>query len=136
MILTIDNHDGAGARDYTAALESERLPKIVRKLNRPARAQLSLISDDPQFVVPAAGGRIKISRADGYAYFTGYLTSEPEFEYLGWGQHGPVYRYLLEAAGDEWVLDRKRILQRPTLTSRTVGAALKQITEDILPGAF
>jgi hypothetical protein len=136
MIVTIDNHDGAGARDYTPALESERLPKIVRKLNRPAKAQLSLISDDPQFVVPAVGGRIKISRADGYAYFTGYLTSEPGFEYLGWGQHGPVYRYLVDATGDEWVLDRKRMLQRPTLTSRTVGAVLKQITEDILPGAF
>jgi hypothetical protein len=136
MILTIDNHDGAGARNYTAALESERLPKIMRKLNRPTKAQLSLISDDSQFVLPAAGGRIRILRADGHAYFTGYLTSEPEFEYLGWGQYGPVYRYLLEATGDEWVLDRKRMLQRPTLTSRTVGAALKQITEDILPGAF
>jgi hypothetical protein len=136
MILTIDNFDGAGARDYTPMVESGRAPKIARKLNQPSKAQLSLVSDDPQFVVPATGGRIKISRSDNHAYFTGYLISEPEFEYLGWGQSGPVHRYLVEAVGDEWVLDRKRVIQRPSFIARTVGAALIQITEDILPGAF
>lgn len=136
MIITIDNFDGAGVREYTAMVDAEHPPKIARKLNRAAQAELSLVSDDPQFVVPAAGGRIKIGRGDGYFYFTGNLTSSPEFEYLGWGEKGPAHRYFIQARSDEWALDRKRVVQRPPFVMRSAGASLRQLTEDISPGAF
>jgi hypothetical protein len=136
MILTIDNFDGAGARDYTSVLDADRAMTIVRKLNRPSQAELSLVSDDPEFVVPSCGARIIVARSDGHKYFTGYITAAPIFEYMGWGQKGPAHKYLISASSDEWVLDRKRILQRPSLTSRSAGSSLKQITEDIAPGFF
>jgi hypothetical protein len=35
MKLTIDNLNGAGETDYSALLDAEAPPKIVRKLNQP-----------------------------------------------------------------------------------------------------
>src|SRR5438045_1357366 len=101
MQITIDNFDGAGARDYSAYGCSEGLPRILRKLNQPTHAALALVSDDPTFVVPASGGRIKLTRGDGVALFTGYLTASPQLEYVGVGQRGPAYRYQLVAQSDE-----------------------------------
>lgn len=130
MKITIDSFDGAGAREYSAFADAEHLPKITRKLNQPTIATLALVADDPAFVVPASGGRIKVTRADGVSLFTGYLTAEPEFEYLGWSQRGPVYRYQLNAQSDEWLLDQHLLPQRPAFVMRTAGAMIRQLTQD------
>src|SRR4051812_208089 len=136
MIITIDSFDGAGSRDYSEFVCAKALPKVTRTLNQPASAALALIADDPAFVVPASGGRIKITRADGVSLFTGYLATEPEFEYLGWAQRGPAYRYQLTAQGDEWLLNQKLLPQRPAFVMRTAGAMLRQLTEDAAGSAF
>ncbi len=136
MFLTIDNFDGSGARTYTAALDASAPPKVERRLNRPAGLRLSLVADTPQFVVPANGGRIILSRADGAKLFTGYLTQPVAHEYLGWGERGPVYRYAIVAQSDEFILDRKRLPSRASFTNRAAGAVLRQLAEDLLPGAF
>src|SRR4051812_19798923 len=128
MKITIDNLDSAGARDYSAYACSESLPKISRKLNQPSHAALTVVSDNPAFVVPASGGRVKITRTDGVHLFTGYLTAAPGFEYLGWGQRGPIYRYQLSAQSDDWLLDQKRLPQRPAFVMRTAGAVMRQLT--------
>src|SRR5437016_299437 len=130
MKITIDNFDGAGARDYSAYACAEHPPKITRKLNQPTHATLAFVSDDPAFVVPASGGRIKIARSDGIALFTGYLTASPELEYLGVGQRGPAYRYQLTTQSDEWMLDRTLLPHRPAFIMRTAGAMLRQLALD------
>ncbi len=136
MILTIDNFDGAGARDYTAALESERPPRVRRRLNRPAELSASLVADDSQFVVPTSAARVILACNDGRKIFTGYVTAPPEYEYLGWGARGPVYRYTLHAAADDTLLDTKTMPRRAPFTNRSAGNALKQLAEDLLPGTF
>ncbi|MBZ5566682.1 MAG: hypothetical protein LAN64_02405 [Acidobacteriia bacterium] len=136
MKLTIDNFDGAGARDYTAALDVDCPPRVRRRLNRPAELRASLVAGDAQFVVPTRGAGVVLARNDGEKIFTGYLTSTPEYEYLGWGARGPVYRYALRAAGDEFLLDNKTLPQRAPFTHRAAGNALKQLAEDLQPGAF
>jgi hypothetical protein len=136
MQLTIDNLDGFGPRDYTSAISADAAPKITRQLNQPSAFAATLIADNAQFVVPSEGGRVILARADGVKLFTGYLTQAPEFEYLGWGERGPVYRYALVAQSDEYILDRKMLPARAPFTARTAGAILKQLAADLLPASF
>ncbi len=136
MLLTIDNNDGAGARDYTAAIAPDPPPRIRRKLNQPTKMEAALIADTPQFVVPVLGGRVVLSRRDGAKLFTGYLAAAPVREHLGWGERGALFRYRLTAVSDEFILDRKLLPERASFVNRTAGSALKQLAEDLLPGAF
>ena len=98
MKLTIDNLDGNGARDYTLAVDKTRAPRVLRRNRRASELRLSLIADDPDFVVPRDGARIMLGRLNGVDVFTGYLSAAPTFEYLGWNERGPVYRYNLGRA--------------------------------------
>lgn len=136
MKLEIDNLDGRGLQDYTSSVDSEGLPQIVRHLNKPAEFKVSLLSTGTTFVVPGDGARIVFARSNGQIIFTGYLTASPAFEYLGWGERGPVYRYNLAAQSDEIILDRKRLPDRSPFVNRSAGNALRQMTQDLLPGAF
>ena len=136
MKLTIDNFDSLGARDYTATLDGERPPRVHRRLNRPAELRAWLLASDAQFVVPVRGARVVLIRNDDEKIFTGYVTAAPGYEYLGWGERGPVYRYALSAAGDESLLDEKTLPRRAPFTNRAAGNALQQLAEDLLPGAF
>ncbi len=136
MKLQIDNLDGHGPRDYTSAIDSTRSPQVVRRLNTPDELTFSLVADAPDFVVPAGGGRVTLGRSNGQDVFTGYLKQAPMFEYLGWGERGPVYRYSLVAQSDESALDRKRLPNRSPFVDRGGGNALRQLTEDLLPGVF
>jgi hypothetical protein len=58
MKLIIDNLDGQGPRDYTLVVDSTRAPQVLRRKRQPAELRLSLIADDPAFVVPVNGARI------------------------------------------------------------------------------
>jgi hypothetical protein len=136
MKLQIDNLDGHGPSDYTSAIDSSRSPQVVRRLNKPAELTFSLVADNPDFVVPAKGARVILGRTNGQDVFTGYLMQAPVFEYLGWGQRGPVYRYNLVARSDESALDRKRLPNRTPFVDRGGGSALRQLTEDLLPAVF
>lgn len=136
MRLTIDNFDNAGARDYTANLNADSMPRIQRKLNRPSRLTLSLVAPTPDFIVPASGARIALELGDGQKLFTGYVSSAPDYEYLGWGERGPMYLYSVTALSDEFVLDRKFIAERAPFTHRAAGDIVKQLANDVAPGAL
>jgi hypothetical protein len=136
MKLTIDNLTGKGPEDYTAALDSSVSPRVERELNKPAELRFSLVANSPTFVVPVMGARVTMGRANGSDVFTGYLASAPQFEYLGWGEQGPVYRYNLVATSDEVLFDQKMLPNRPPFVSRSAGEALRQLAQDLLPGVF
>jgi len=136
MLLTLDNFDSAGARDYTSALDADSFVEIERRLNQPSELRATLIADSSQFIVPAAGARVIVARADGSKLFTGYLAEAPAFEYLGWGERGPAYRYRLRALSDEFLLDRKQLPARSAFVARPAGEILRQLAADLLPGAF
>lgn len=136
MKLTIDNLQGQGPQDYTAALDGARPPKVERKLNQPAELQFSLVANAPGFVVPVAGARVTLGKTNGSDVFTGYITGAPQYEYLGWGEQGPVYRYNLEAESDEFLLNQKALPNRSPFVDRSAGDALRQLAQDLLPGQF
>ena len=136
MKLQIDNLDGSGLRDYTAAIDAARAPRIVRKLNEASELRFSLLQDDPSFIVPTRGARVLLGRTNGQDVFTGYITVSPEYEYLGWGMHGPMYRYNIVALSDEALLDEKRLPARSPFVDRSAGDALRQVTTEAIPNAF
>ena len=136
MKLTIDNLDGQGARDYTPMIDSSNKPKIYRKLNRPTKMHITLIGQSEDFVVPPAGARVMIGRANGSDVFTGYVVSRPKGQYLGFGERAPVYRYTLTVRSDEFLLDRKTLPVRSPFVSRAAGEVLRQMADDLLPGGF
>ncbi|HET9409425.1 MAG TPA: hypothetical protein VFO39_19440 [Candidatus Sulfotelmatobacter sp.] len=136
MKLTIDNLQGNGPQDYTAALDGTIAPKIERVLNKPAELRFSLLALSADFVVPVAGARVMLGRANGSDVFTGYLTQAPQYEYLGWGQSGPVYRYHLVAQSDEVLLDQKALPNRAPFVNRSAGSAIRQLAQDGLPAWF
>jgi len=136
MKLQIDNLDGIGPRDYTADIDAARTPKITRKLNESSLLQFSLLSVGGDFVVPGRGARVTLGRTNGQDVFTGYIKAEPEYEYLGWGERGAMFRYNFVAQSDEFLLDEKRLSTRSPFVARSAGDALRQLTQDAIPGAF
>src|SRR5438270_3424654 len=136
MKLQIDNLDGSGPRDYTADIDAARTPKVTRKLNEPSQLQFSLLSVGADFVVPRRGARVTLGRTNGQGVFTGYINADPEYEYLGWGERGAMYRYNYVAQSDEALLDEKRLSTRSPFVARSAGDALRQLTQDAIPGAF
>ncbi|MGA7697776.1 MAG: hypothetical protein WCA76_22310 [Candidatus Sulfotelmatobacter sp.] len=136
MKLTIDNLQGQGPQDYTGAVDGMKPPKVERKLNQPAELQFSLVANSPGFVIPVTGARVTLGKANGSDVFTGYVTAAPQYEYLGWGEQGPVYRYNVVAQSDEVLLDQKSLPNRPPFVDRSAGNALRQLAQDLLPGFF
>jgi hypothetical protein len=136
MKLQIDNLDGTGPRDYTADIDAARAPKVTRKLNEASQLRFSLLSIGGDFVVPSRGARVTLGRTNGQDVFTGYIKTDPEYEYLGWGERGVMYRYNFVALSDEFLLDEKRLSTRSPFVARSAGDALRQLTQDAIPGAF
>jgi hypothetical protein len=136
MNLTIDNLQGLGPQDYTSALDGTKIPKIERKLNQPAELQFSVVANASGFVVPVTGARVILSKGNGNDVFTGYMKAAAQYEYLGWGEQSPVYRYNLVAQSDEALLDQKALPNRSPFVERTAGSALRQLAQDLLPGWF
>jgi len=136
MKLTIDNLLGGGAVDYTTLVDATVAPRVVRRINLPAELRVCLVANSSAFVAPVVGARVRLTRANGSFWFTGYLTQAPAFEYLGWGEQVPVYRYELVAESDEVLLDQKRLPDRAPFVDRSAGSALKQLAQDLLPGEF
>ena len=135
MKLQIDNLDGVGPRDYTAAIDAANTPRITRKLNEPSELRFSLLLG-PDLVVPRRGARVLLGRTNGQDVFTGYVTASPEYEFLGWGQQGPQYRFNIVALSDESLLDEKRLPSRSPFVARSAGDALRALVDSVLPGAF
>ncbi len=134
MILTIDNFDTRGPLDYSEFLDADRLPAVTRKLNRPAEMRTWLVSGRDGFTVPKLGARVELRKQDASALFTGYLSRAPRQEALGWGEDGLLSRWLLEAMGEEYALDRRVLPARAPIVGRSGGDILKALAAELAPG--
>jgi len=136
MKITIDNLGGDGPIDYTAFLDGSVAPRVERVLNRPSTLRFSLMASSSGFVLPVNGARVCVTKADGSFLFTGYLVEASQFEYLGVGEQGPVYRYNCAAESDEVLLDQKALPNRAPYVAQRAGWVLRQLAQDLLPGEF
>jgi hypothetical protein len=143
LIVTIDNLDGLGAVDYSAALCPEGPLKIARTLNAPSLCSGMLDAGPASFSgsgtplpVPIRRGRIVVSSIAGTVLFTGYLATEPVPVYAGVGLAGPVYRLAFSAISDEWLLDKQSATLTGTGFSVSGGSLLETLTTRTDPGLF
>jgi hypothetical protein len=136
MKLTIDNLDGAGAVDYSAAVCADGPLKIERVLNAPSRCSGWLDVGDAASAVPVRRGRIVVTSAGGTVLFTGYIATEPEALYAGIGVKGPVYRYAFSAISDEWLLDKQAVPPSGPGLSQSGGQLLRTLTSRVDAGLF
>ncbi|HEY5381855.1 MAG TPA: hypothetical protein VIJ65_06340 [Acidobacteriaceae bacterium] len=106
MRITIDNLDGAGARDYTAAIAPQGPVTVQRTLNAPTRCTAEVVVGVAGLPLPARLGRVMVEADDATVLFTGYVATEPVRVYAGEASSGPTYRARVSAVSDEWLLDR------------------------------
>jgi hypothetical protein len=136
VILTIDNLNGAGAIDYTAALSADAPFAIERVLNTPSRCSGTLevgSSANPgsssTLPVPVRRGHVVVTAASGTVLFTGYLATEPVPVYVGVGLAGPVYRVAFSAISDEWLLDKQSLTLTADGFTVTAVSLLQELTQ-------
>jgi hypothetical protein len=134
--VTIDNLDGAGVVDYSAALCADKPLKIARTLNAPSICSGLLDVSDAAVAVPARRGRVVVTAANGTFLFTGYVATEPEPVYAGVGLKGPVYRYAFSAVSDEWLLDKQSVPLSGAGLAQSGGQLLKTLTNRVDAGLF
>jgi hypothetical protein len=115
--VTIDNLDGAGARDYTAALAADDPLKIERVLHAPARCTGALHVAPFGLPVPVRGARVVVTKDEGITLFAGYIANEPGRVFAGVGSTGAVHRVAFSAVSD-------------VVVSPTLGAGATHVVND------
>src|SRR5271155_4513622 len=136
MNITIDNLDGAGAVDYSAALCADGPLKISRTLNAPSVCSGMLDVGDAGVSVPVRRGRVVVIAANGTVLFTGYIATDPESVYAGTGLKGAVYRYAFSAVSDEWLLDKQAVPLSGAGLAQSGGQLLTTLTNRVDDGLF
>jgi len=134
--MTIDNLDGEGAVDYSAALCADGPLKIARSLNAPSVCSGLLDVGDAGLKVPVRRGRMAVTAANGTVLFTGYVATEPEAVYAGMGVKGPVHRYAFSAVSDEWLLDKQTVPLSGAGLAQSGGHLLRTLTNRVDAGLF
>ena len=114
-------------QDYTAALDAARPLRIARTLNEPSTCSLALsLTAGGALPVPARLEQLTVTGDNGTVYFTGYIAATPMPEFAGLAMEGPRYRYAVEAASDEILLDQS--LMAPVKgASGTAGALMAKL---------
>lgn len=97
MRLTIDNMDGAGAREYTSALAAESPLRIERLLREPARCTGALHVSAFGLPVPVRGAHVVLASDAGAELFSGYVVSDAAREFAGVAAAGAVHRVVFSA---------------------------------------
>lgn len=126
MKITIDNMDGSGAVDYSAALAGPTPLKIERKLNAPTVCEFTLLPSGA--AIPPRNGRVLVWSANGTLLFSGYVVSEPEKAFAGEGCEGTIYLLKVSALSDEVILDRQRASLTTTAVAQAAGDVLSTLT--------
>ena len=130
MKITIDNLDGRGPVDYSGALWPGAPLSVNRTLNSPSRCVGTFILP-AGLAVPIRRGRLVVSNEAGMVLFTGYLATEPVAVYGGMGTEGAVYRYIVDAVSDEWLLDRLTVPASGSGFGVAGGLVLRGLTQGV-----
>ncbi len=136
MRLTIDNLDGLGAVDYSAAIDRAEPLEIARTLNAPSIASGLLTLAGTALKTPVRRARIVLASDSGTLLFTGYLTTEPMPIYAGCATEGAVYRLAFRAVSDEWLLDKSAGGAGASVYGQPAGTALLGLVATLAPGVF
>lgn len=96
----------------------------------------ALVPGDASFVKLNRGNYVKFTTATYPVWFTGYITNEPQYTYLGMRGHQPVWGYAYEASSDDIILSQNALGIIPPFINTSQGNILKALAEIIAPGLF
>lgn len=134
MKLTIDNHDGQGAVDYSgcvlsgASKQAAHACRIVRKLNEPVTFTATLLPAQDK-AMPVRNARVLVADDGGTLLFSGYICTEPALELAGQATTGAVYVAVISAISDDILLSRQPLPQAGAVYGATAGEALQSVLD-------
>jgi len=111
--------------------------------NQPVLFDFKLVNvfNDDRWVEPTRGCYVKVmddrwdgrdASRDGCVIFTGYVTADPTFEFLGLGEgKSPIYAYTLKCTSDE-ILANQKELPAKTYINKTRGFIIKDLLRTML----
>jgi hypothetical protein len=136
MAITFTSTMAGASTDYVRYLFGS--PQKTDRYLDSTLLDFSLASgDNPAFVKLQRGAYITINSTKYGKWFTGYITTDPELEYLGVNAaHQPVWGYRYQATSDEYLLSLKAIGVMPTFLNATMGQILKTLVNKLAPGIF
>ena len=111
----------------------------------PDTLDFTLVGTDAQFVklnrgayITASSSLLKDAAGNSVDWFTGYITNDPEYTYLGVNNSdgSPAFSLKYQASSDEIILSQQSLgIVRP-FVNMTQGAILSALVERLLPGMF
>lgn len=144
--ITIDNKDGRGFVDMTKFMYS--LGQLEHNKNQPALFDFSLteIPDLAGWSIPGRGAYVRVtddfvesrhSQIPDGIIFTGYVTDEPAFQFLGKrpGANEEVFGYVVRCASDDFLLQIKRLPVK-TYINKSRGFILADLARSMFSAAF
>jgi len=148
---------GIGYVDYTQSIADGSL-SIADSINVPTTINFTLLASGDSFDVPpissyikivseiyaASGGYLQHGQAPltaGKVLATGFLTNEPERQFLGLNKNLSKYgfqqlAYLCNATSDEWLLNTRIVPFVPAFVNQTQGQILASLAEALAPPGF
>ncbi len=130
MKITIDNHGGAGAVDYTQSLCGSAL-KILRSLNQPTQCTFMVDTNASGLSVPVHFARVVISSDSSQILFTGYVSRSPAPVLRGMGVKGNIYVQQVGAVSDELLLNQQSVPATPGSTGIALALAMTSLTQRV-----
>ncbi len=137
MKVTIDNQNGLGPIDYSAAIcankATEHAVLIQRQMNQPTLAKLLLDCASHGLPIPAHNAAVVIEAANGTLLFTGYVPTQAEPMYAGYDSTGARYLMQVHVVSDDWLLDRVALPQTAPLLGQSAGNMVRTLTTRVSP---
>jgi hypothetical protein len=142
-------NNGAGDVDYTRYVTEGSL-SIRDSINVPVLLNFNLDPTNASFIVPRRSAYVRVisdvygpntGYGSGKVLATGFVTSEPDREFLGLGPKTPQfkqhqYRYSVKVTSDEWLLNTKVVPYIPAFVNQTDSQILSAIASTLCPGFF
>lgn len=96
----------------------------------------SLVAADASFVRLSRGNYIKYTTDTYGVWYTGYITNEPEYTYLGARNNSPAWGYRYQVSSDEIILSQNALGIFAPFLNQTQGAILQALANQLQPGLF
>ena len=135
-MLKILINQGSGFVDYTRYLVQGTL-SAEELLNQPSTVDFTLTNFDTQFVIPRRSSYVRIYSAKfNKSFASGFITQEPEREYLGPTSNKHQLNYRVKVSSDDWLLNQKSVPFIPAFVNQTMGQILTRLATALLPSFF
>jgi hypothetical protein len=131
--ITIDNHDGLGAVDYTQCLAVSGSFTLTRTLNKASVCTMLLDCNAAGRATPSKYGRVTVTSDAGIVLFTGYVALVPESKLAGAGFAGAMYLQDVNAISDELLLDQQSVPVTAGGAGLAVAELLQVLTQRVDP---